>query len=276
MTLFAAPAAEAIRQIPAEDRELLSSFFRGLLSQGSFALTLFGQKASTSFDYPDQLILRFGDPSLRARFIWESKGWRVWEKYRDLFEIKNFSFIRCNYGCRSIVFVNNQVMKSVLTVHGDFFQQYFSKDPLVEEMDTFLTSAFKPNFHVNNFHIMQGLLLGYQSQSCIDFQERCRIEDTLAYFPYEIDEDFMECSAAPDSLLDGYPQDLLKKRLQFKEGFSMKRKWQESNPFFCTSAPGHLSFHVSYDPTLNELKQKIADLHNSDQFLEDFITMLTQ
>lgn len=269
-------AVEAIGLIPLEEKEYLSSFFRGLLSQGSFAMTLFGQKSATSFDYPEQFILKFGDPALRTRFIWELKGWRIWEKYQNLFEFKNFSFVGLNYCCKSIVFINKQKSNSVLTAHRTFFENYFAKDPLIEKIEVFLTNALQPNFHVHNFHIMQGLLLGYPIESCIDFQEKCRIEDTLAYFPYDVDEGFMGCSQAPDSLLDGYPQDLLKMRLQFKENFSMKRKWPDSNPFFCTSAPGYMSFHMTYDPAIDEVKQKIANLYNSDQFFEDFIAMLTE
>ena len=276
VTVHGLPPAEAIRQIPPEDREYLTSFFRGLLSQGSFAMTLFGQKAATSFDYPDQFVLNFSDPALVGRFLCESKGWRIWEKYQNLFEVSNFLFLRLNYCCKSIVFVNKRTMNSVLTSHCEFFERYFSRNPLVEKMEEFLTSAFKPNFHVKNFHIMQGLLLGYPFESCFDFQENCYIEDTLAYFPYKGDEELMGCSPAPDSLLDGYPQDLLKRRVQFKESFSMKRKWQESNPFFCTSAPGHLAFCAPCDPTVDELMQKIANLYNSSQFFDDFIAILTQ
>lgn len=270
------PAVDALQQIPKEDRICLRDFFKGLVGQGSFAMTLFGQKAATCFDYPPHLLLRMNDQTLQTRFILELKGWRIWEKYKDLFNIKNYIFINLPYEYPSILFVHKEKTHSVLTEHNDFFRNYFSKDPLTEKIDHFLMNAFVRNFHIHNFHIVQGLLLGYQWESCLDFQERLRIEDTLAYFPYDVDEEFMGCSAAPESLLDGYPENLMKKQLQFKENFSIKHNWPATNPFFCTSSPGYMAFHIPYDPSVHEIKQKIAQLYNSEQFLEDFIEMLTQ
>ncbi len=265
-----------VGKIACEDRKFLTDFFRGLLSQGCFAATLFDKKSAASFDYPPQLIPKMDDPAFKNKFLLEHKGWQVWEKYQHLFEFKNFLFLKLDREYLSVLFVNKKKMQEVLSENREFFQSHFSEDPLKVEMSTFLLKAFLPNFRQNNFHLAQGLLLGYGRESCLAFQERSCIEDTLAYFPYDVSELPRKCSAAPESLLDGFPQDLIQKQNQYKEAFSLKQFWPQTNPFFCATAPGYMAFSIPYNPEIEGLKDQVSALYNSDQFLEDFLTIITR
>lgn len=271
--LIASLEAHPIDSIAQEDRPYLTAFFKGLLADGSFALTLFDQKPAAPFDYPSHLLLLMEDGRAKRKWHLQKKGWKVWERYRPLFE-ERFLFVRLNEDYSAIWFVNRSVMKAVLEQHREFFQNYCAVDPMKEELCSFLTKAFAPKFSKSQFHVALGLLLGYPLQSCLHFQERLQIEDTLAFFPYAENEQEIDQEDAP-RLLDGYPIDLLERSQNFQKNFKFRCLWSpQENPFFPTRPSGYLCFESIADPNLKEVKEKIARLYNSDNFLEDFISML--
>lgn len=269
-------ADSGLERIPAEEREYLTSFFKGLLGDGSFALTLFGKKPAAPFDYPSELIVQMEEGKLKREFLLQKKGWKIWSKYKDLFKFNNYLFLYTSDDFSSIWFVNKKTIESILIQHREFFKGYFFVDPLSVNLGDFLSKALIPNFTTNNFHIAQGLLLGYPWASCHDFQERSRIDDTLAFFPYDVEEYHFASCAAPASLLDGYPEDLFKKYARFKEGFALKRNWENTNPFFSTTPGGYLAFDSIYEPQFEDIKKKIMKLYNSENFLEELLAILTQ
>src|SRR5579872_3421851 len=275
-SLLQVNAGNHLNLIPADEKEYLTSFFKGLLGNGSFALTLFGKKPATPFDYPSELIVQMEEGKLKREFLLQKRGWKIWSKYKDLFKFNNYLFLYTSNDFSSIWFVNKKTIESILIQHRDFFKGYFLVDPLGENLDEFLSKALVPNFKMNNFHITQGLLLGFPWASCFDFQERSRIDDTLAYFPYDVEDYHLASSAAPASLLDGYPEDLFKKYNRYKEGFALKKSWENTNPFFSTIPGGYLAFDSIYEPQFEEIKKKIMKLYNSEHFLEELLALLTE
>ncbi len=273
-SLFGNPSG--LEKIPKQDQKTLTLFFKTLLSQGNFAATLFGCKASSCFDYPPPIVSMIGDPLVKNRFIYELQGWRLWEKYRSLFKIDRFSFIQLKDEYPSILFVHKEKLLSVMARHQDAIRQYLPLDPVSVGIESFLVQAFLPKFHSKDFHFVQGILLGYEPQSCLEFQNRIKIEGTLSYFPYDVEEDIRLHSLRTDELLDGCPLNLVEKAAEYKEKFSMKKSWPDTNPFFCTSSPANMAFEERFISHFDEVKERIAKLFNSDHFLEDFIAVLTE
>lgn len=267
---------ENLNLIPADEREYLTSFFKGLLGNGSFALTLFGNKPAAPFDYPSKLIVLMDDGKLKREFLLQKRGWKIWNKYKDLFEFKNYLFLFTSDDCSSAWFVNKKAICLVLDSHRDFFSEYFSVDQWSENLENFLSEALIPNFSQNNFHVIKGLLLGYPWANCFDFQERSRIDDTLAFFPYDVEDVHFKSKAVPESLLDGYPVDLLKKYAHFENHFSFRKSWENTNPFFLTNPSGYLAFEPIHEPKFEEIKPKIMQLYNSDHFLEELLVILSK
>ena len=271
--LYHAPI-DAQLQIPIEDQRVLTDFFKGLLTQGPFAITLFGQKSACTFDYPFVLVPKMNDIAFKIKFLLEHKGWRLWENINTSSTLITFFFCIQKGGFLSVIFVHKEKMVSILTEHREFFQNHFSKDPFSHDLEKFLQSAFIPDFKRPNFHLAQGLLLSYDPKSCLDFQHRSSIEDTLSFFPYYVPETIT--ASNPDRLLDGHPEDLIQKQEHFNDYFALKRNWPSENPFFCSFSPGYMAFDIPQDSHISDLHEKIINLYNSDQFLEDFIKILTQ
>lgn len=271
--LIASLQARPIDAIALEDRPYLTAFFKGLLAEGAFALTLFDQKPAAPFDYPSSLLLLMEEGRAKRKWLLQKKGWKIWERYRSLFEDR-FLFLRLGDDYSALWFINKKIMNAILAQYKDFFQEYCASDPTQEELSSFLAKAFTPQFSKDQFHIALGLLLGYPLQSCLDFQERLQIEDTLAFFPYaessqEIDQ------KEPRDLLDGYPLDILQRTADFQKNFKFRCYWSaHENPFFPTKPSGYLCFEPIEDPNLKGIKEKIAKLYNSNTFLEDFIELL--
>ncbi len=265
--------ASALQQIPMDDRQLLSDFFKGLLTQGFFAATLFGQKPCMSFDYPARFFPFVHSESFETKYLLESKGWKIWKKYQELFEYKKYLFLYAERDFLSIFFVHVEKMKSVLEEHKEFFQSHFSEKLLNGPLDRFLSEAFAPNFHLHNFHLAQGLLFGYDWNSCIEFQRRNQVFDSLSYFPYDVPK--FEMGTTINELLDGYPEDLIKKQLDYENRFFLRQKWPDTNPFFPTFSQGYVAFEIPYDSQMEKMRKKIIKLYNSDQFFEDFLKILT-
>ena len=204
----------------------------------------------------------------------EYEGWKVWEKYQDLFEMQNFLFQKIpspeEPGSFTILFVHRKKMAKTLEQYPDLFPD--------KSMDAVLSRVFV-HVEIQNpqFHLLQGILLGYGLENAKAFQEMTRIYDTLMFFPYDTGERVLNSvELNPRNLLNGYPKDLLKTQEFYRKNFAFQHIWLEDNPFFCTKPYGYCAFDILLDPQLRSLQEKIIDLYNSDAFLEELLTMLTK
>ena len=245
----------ALEQIPEEDRQYLSTFFKGMLTDGSFGATLFGQKASSSFEFPYWLGVRRFYHQGSAREFLREKGWKIWLQYQSLFTIKNFLFFYFeNELSINILFVHKDKMSSVLKQNQDFFFTTFSKSITTpEEAVLYWNSCIE----APNRHVITGLLLGYDWDSCNAFEERNSLTK----------------EASPPLPLD---QELYTVDEHSKEReLSLKRIWPP-NPFFCAQPPGYLAFDILPDPQTDIVQQKILHLYESECFLDEFLDLLTK
>lgn len=237
----------ALQQIPLEDRNYLSEFFKGMLTDGFFGATLFGQKASSLFEFHYLHVKkRFYGPR-------NFRGWKIWLKYQSLFDIKNYLFIPAQFeNGRIILFVHKQKMTHVLQNHQDFFRRFFSTPhPSLDDAVPFLCLARERP----DQHIAVGLLLGYDFDSCVAFQKMNEVSDRNGV-----------CLPLDQELFESNQND---------NPFSFKRIWPK-NPFFCAKGPGYRAYRIPFDPQTDEVQEKILHLYNSDRFLEDFLNVLVQ
>jgi hypothetical protein len=253
---------EKLGQIPPADQEVLSHFFKGLLVQGNFASTLFGYRPASLFTHQLSCTLRMMPPPLMTRFLFEYEGWKMWEKYQGLFPIQSFLFQKIpspeESGSFTILFVHKNKMARILEQYPDLFPD--------KSMEAALLRVFAQNKPQDSqFHLLQGVLLGYGLENAHAFQEMVKVEDALEFFPYDLRERSDHLSNA-----------LLKKRESYEKNFHFHRVWPETNPFFCSKAYGYRAFKAPSDPQIESLQQKIINLYNSDAFLENLLTVITQ
>ena len=289
---FSDEQAETIQRletIPAEDQAILRNFFKDLLTDGDFAATLFGYKPSALLIYPfytdviaNPLASQKTFLKLRhrfsAKFLLEYKGWQLWEKYQSLFPVKHYflehKFLPGGSGY-SVLFVHKEKMLSTLAEHADYFRFILAEKNPLDNAINILRTAFSGNL-LKIMHCEAGILLGYDPQSCFDFQQKFQIEETLYYFPYDVQDVSHLPQTQTQLLLDGYPNDLFSMHKKFKEEFLFRSSWQTENPFFCSTPFGFCSFSTFYDPQIPELQNKIINLYNSNSFLIEFLTLLSE
>ncbi len=230
-------------EIPPGDQQVLDHFFKGLLTQGNFALTLFGQRPACLLTHQLSYTLTVAQPKMRAKFLLEYEGWKKWEKYQHLFTMPNFLFWKIpneqEEGSFSVLFVHKQKMAQVLKQHADLF-------PRDASMEMILSDVFVQKHPEDpRYHLLQGVLLGYGLKNAKTFQEMCDVQTFLPTHPTS------------------------------KE-FVFRRVWQESNPFFCTRPCGYLALHQPQSAELGSVQQKMIDLYNSDPFLQTFLDRLAE
>lgn len=271
-----ASSVELIKQIPESDRVVLTRFFKGLLEQGAFAKTLFGQKPAACFEYPHYFLLYACENEYRTQCCLERVGWKTWAKYLPLFKFKNHRFLFPEEDFFCVIFIHENKVRNVLEKNFDFFHSFTTKNPLKHNFDEIVMQVLQPNFSLQNFHTAQGLMFGYKKSECLTFERRCQVEETLEYFPYDVPESFLSSEPKLENLIQGYPDDLIQERNRYEKEYSIKRDWPETNPFYSTRSPGCMAFEREYDPNFSKIQDQIITLYNSDNFLEDFIRILTE
>lgn len=232
------------------DREILNDFFRGMLSKGDFANVLLGDKPACC----DSWVwwLSKSPKGKTGEFLLLYRGWRVWQKYESLFSLKRICLIEEKY--------NNHTF-SLWCVKHSYLEQ--------------IRSYFERFDCSRDRHYLTGKILGFPEKNIEDFCKVKSIQATLFFLPYDIHDDSI--SSTPDNslLLDGYPVDLIEEYHIMKQKFHLEVVSGSKEPFFSSSSYVYASYSDSCKKTEDEIwKQKIAQLYNSDNFLEDILMLM--
>ncbi len=253
---------EGIDRIPSEDQEILSSFFRGLLSKGEFAAVLLGNKPATLQDCGIWWCVRAPMP-LRTKFLLLYQGWQTWNKYAYLFRTGKYRFIDAGYATVTSA-------KRRLGVCN----WWFGKETHYKQMS--LCSQFTQPLTIQQDEDLGGVL-GYPKEGIESFCEKERLEFTLSFFPYDIALPLLGSNTTytPLDLLDGYPLDLTQKYTHLLKNLPLYTIPFPEEPFFPT-----IPYGCASPPPLNPLEEpdldaKIIRLYNSDHFLEEILTLIS-
>lgn len=245
---------ERIKSIPSEDQKIIHDFFCNMISQGDFADVLLGNKPSSNHCWVWWLV-KSKERKVKDFLFLTYKGWITWKKYCHLFPEAKYSFLEEGYnnGCFSVWFINKKLIDE-------------------DSLKICFKEGVFSDFSIP-MHRKMGEFLGYPREDIDGFCEKIQLEALLQYFPYEISsigspkikfDDLINFNEDPISKLDE-----LEKDLRFLVVF------KRENNFFPTRSYGYYSF-LKIPPDEIEWKQKVVDLHNSDDFLGEILTLLIE
>ncbi|MFZ4772878.1 MAG: hypothetical protein ACOYK9_02675 [Chlamydiia bacterium] len=251
-----------IEALPLEDRSILEGFFKGLLEEGEFASTLFGQRPVSLHGFAVPYRFNYALPSaVGSRIFMELSGWKVLSKYQELFSQEFYVFK-----------FHEKTQKEFFEAHGVFINKRAFE---IKKRETNLTSSIENFFEKIvlkrdlDLYRIQGIYCGFPTEVVEKFLRAAAVEHTLAFFPYERSYEVRVNFYA--TLLDACPE-LWAGPWQRKSIYSWE---QGGNPFFC-SVPYVYAGDVEIVETKEtlDLKQQIIDLYNSDNFLEEFLCIV--
>jgi len=185
-----------IQSIPFEERKILERFFRRLFYHADFSYTLFGLKPMGSIDYNLDLLSfpQFYKEPENHLFLMalDEKGWRIWEKYKDLFPMEKYAFIKVRHDtCFGFLLINKEKVYSVLEKNLLLFQELFLEEICASELLKRLCEGQLAYSHSNTPYLLTyykalGLLYGYGEQNVQDFIKREQILQDLKNLPIDL------------------------------------------------------------------------------------------
>ena len=246
--------SEKLLNIPHEDRQELIDFFRGMLSQGDFAAVLFDLKPASLHDWPWWCV-QYPEKNhpVRNHLLLTYKGWTIWSKYASLFDLK-YLFVDQGY-------------------HDEMFTVWFVKKNYINSIKAYL----QENPSGIEKHRKLGTMLGFDEKDVEGFCEERELELVMEYLPF--DSQKLVGSSEPREkiadLLKKYSNTLPEHLTRFEQGFFFQDFCSPVERFFPSGVYGYRSFsRETKDQT--EWKQKVADLYNSENFLEEILTLMTE
>lgn len=168
---------ELFTEIPAEDLSSLDSLFSELL-RDHFGYTLFGDKPI----------------SLSSHFVitpWENivertnnldgifwKNWNIWEKYQDLFPMKNYLLIKeksRNKNIKHIILINKNEFINVVNQNQRLFEAILGRKISPKDiLDTIEAGNATLMDIINDNQALWGILLGYGKHNSMLYNQRER------------------------------------------------------------------------------------------------------
>ena len=171
-----------VNLIPFKDREILSRFFKRLFYHGDFSYTLLGQKPMGSIDYNLNLLAfpQFYKEPQKHLFLMalDEKGWKVWEKYKNLFLIKKYSFIKVKHGSFfGFILINKKKAYAVIKDNLPIFQELVEEEICASKILTMLCEGKFGYYHSKasfliTYYKALGLLYGYGEENVKAFVQR--------------------------------------------------------------------------------------------------------
>lgn len=165
------PESGIASAIPADDREVLESFFRTLITSGGFGYVMYGSKpmAAMAFDTATS------QANTEENVLY--KGWITWEKYRHLFPIEHYIFrLSQNPLCPSgywVVLINKEKCRSCIADNLDLFQQIRGKKVTPEEiLEELQGNTVIPTEVLGSNDCLLGILFGYGRHNSALFHKR--------------------------------------------------------------------------------------------------------
>lgn len=294
--------ATQIKLIPCEDRKVLLRFFKRLFYHGDFSYTLLGQKPMGSIDYNLNLLAfpQFYKEPQKHLFLMalDEKGWEIWEKYKDLFPLKKYSFIKEKHdNFFGFLLINKEKTFAVIKDNLPVFQELIGERIGSSEILTMLCNGTFGYYHSSTsslatYYKALGLLYGYGKENVKAFVKREELIQMLKSFPIEIKslpseiinylemEDSLKTfetvpfpSATEMTSLAPELQNLLDKTCLIKGT-------RKNNPFLpikrslfwgSEECPQTEVMIEDYD----KLNETILRIYESDNFLETILEMLT-
>ena len=180
---------ENLKNIPEADKKALSDFFAILIKQNEFGFTIFGNKPVSVISYvePDvNKVLELDNLDVHPILI--EKGWKIWQKYIQLFPCNNFLFGKYHsqiYGkiISNIFLINKREIAALLKgntkIHFSEQENTFSNHSI--ELLTDFLSKEKMN------QVTLGIVLGYGCINSKAFNRRTEIS-----FFYSNNPDILE------------------------------------------------------------------------------------
>lgn len=186
---------QVFNTIPVKDQKEIKSLFKSLFFNDALAYSLFGDKPisfSTEILYPSssnelvQLLTLEGychsilETYCEPFTILESQ-WKVWEKYKNLFQLKNFLFMRMPIGQHDrILIVNKKAFKIVFERNIKLFKiiidDNISAEDLLRQIERNQSSLFDI---LHNNQGLIGILLGFGKYNSMLFQKREELLQSL-------------------------------------------------------------------------------------------------
>lgn len=171
---------EELKQIPQEDQKILTDFFHYLVTESSFAYTLFGNKPISFEEFSEDLnkntlenlLYPYADTIL-------GYGWTVWQKYQHLFNHPHFVFkkVPSRSGYTFIVLINKTACLSVIQTHLEDFKSVLGQNKSTENIFEDITGNkyFYFEDSIANNQLLLGILLGYGRENGLMFLKRDQI-----------------------------------------------------------------------------------------------------
>lgn len=301
-SLFAESINDRLKQIPPEDRELLSKFFKRLCSHGDFSYTLLGQKPIGSIDYNLDLMAfpQFYKEPHKHLFLMalDEKGWEVWEKYKTLFPMQRYSLIKIREGSFfGFLLVNKKKAFEVIEDNLQVFQELVGEKISGREILTRLCQGKLGYYHYNipclvSYYKAFGLLYGYGKENVEGFEKREEIIQKLKNLPIEIKtlplevirylevEEFSEpCKKCQqESAIDISSLNL--EFLTLVDEMDLIQTANKTNPFLPIKRSRFLGNEKSLETqaiieSCDNLGSEILRIYESDDFLKTVLEILT-
>lgn len=248
---------EILKEIPKEDRESLNHLFSCLIKEDHFAYTLFGDKPISLSSHfiitPWENIIEHVNN--QNEIFW--KNWTIWEKYQDLFPMKNYLLLKeksRKENITHIILINKSEFINIFNQNQKLFEEIIgyrisAKDILnrIEAgKETFVNS-------INDHQALWGILLGYGKHNAMRYNQRERY--------------YFDCLALSDAALR---HSLIK-----LEGCG-DYKYSPSiigSVYFS----GDINHHETraLQKKYRELRGKISEIYNKGDFLEITLSKLT-
>ncbi|MBX9744348.1 MAG: hypothetical protein K2X08_03960 [Chlamydiales bacterium] len=185
-----------IQSIPFEERKILERFFRRLFCHADFSYTLFGLKSMGSIDYNLDLLSfpQFYKEPEKHLFLMalDEKGWRIWERYKNLFPMEKYAFIKVRHDtCFSFLLINKEKAYSVLEKNLLLFQELLLEKVCANELLKRICEGQLAYSHSNTpclvaYYKALGLLYGYGEENVRDFIKREQILQDLKNLPIDL------------------------------------------------------------------------------------------
>ncbi len=285
-----------------EERNSLTKFFRRLFYHGDFAYTLLARKPMGSIDYNLNLLAfpQFYKEPEKHLFLMalDKKGWRIWEKYKDLFPMKRYSLIKVEHDTFfGILLINKEKAYVVIKENLPLFQELVGKKLRTREILKLLCNGQFGYYHFNTpclltYYEALGLLYGYGKENVRAFIKRAQLSQNLRSLPIEIKtlpSKVMNCIEMEDSPTICSkcqpPNDLKIASLACElnvllEKVQLIKGTNKNNPFLPLQKSLFLG-NEQLDQTratienYDDLNKKILEIYESDKFLETILDMLT-
>ncbi|CCB87904.1 hypothetical protein SNE_A00260 [Simkania negevensis Z] len=204
--------AARVKLILPEDRKILSRFFKRLFYHGDFSYTLLGQKPMGSIDYNLNLLAfpQFYKEPQKHLFMMalDEKGWKIWEKYKNLFLLRKYSFIKVKHeSFFGFLLINKEKTFEVIKDNLPVFQELVGEEICASKILAMLCDGKFGYYHSNapslvTYYKVLGLLYGYGEENVKAFIKREQLIQKLMSFPIEmksLPSEVMSCLEMEDS-----------------------------------------------------------------------------